>query len=80
MANRIVPCLLEVMGSRKDSNLASFLWTARLVKSLRAKLWWDDAHVAKQLDKIGAFLADLSEQLRRTLDCNQAGASWIQEL
>ena len=54
-APRLAQCLLEVLVVNPSVDYPTLLNATTLAKCLRARLWWDDNHVAKQLDKVGEW-------------------------
>ncbi|XP_033759553.1 probable ATP-dependent DNA helicase HFM1 [Pecten maximus] len=54
-AQRLSRCLMEVLWIRDDYQ--AFLSAAQLCKAIKAKLWENSKHVAKQLERIGPALS-----------------------
>ncbi|XP_021346734.1 probable ATP-dependent DNA helicase HFM1 isoform X2 [Mizuhopecten yessoensis] len=54
-AQRLSRCLMEVLWIRDDYK--AFLSAAQLCKAIKAKLWENSKHVAKQLERIGPALS-----------------------
>ncbi|XP_069103658.1 probable ATP-dependent DNA helicase HFM1 [Argopecten irradians] len=54
-AQRLSRCLMEVLWIRDDYQ--AFLSAAQLCKAIKARLWENSKHVAKQLERIGPALS-----------------------